>query len=196
MEIGHVKLTELTFAYIFVCTVKFPVSTVVEVFVEAFLWTTPCALPCASSWALSRESSWVTFCGSRALCFLKFAEEQFMQLQFQHKGLYPYPLGAGSASPYPKMGAPDPENPLFLGFSVLRGVPWSQSGPDHGVGVDPETVTIVAWQHKWLSKKWVMYSHWCFCTIGNKGTRARNSSPNAFLWDAVFLLAVGSFLLT
>ena len=36
------------------------------------------------------------------------------------------------------MGAPDPENPLFLGFSVLRGGlrPWSQKGPDHGVGVD------------------------------------------------------------
>ena len=41
------------------------------------------------------------------------------------------------------MGAPDPENPLFLGFSVLRGGlrPWSRKGPDHGVGVDPETVT-------------------------------------------------------
>ena len=42
------------------------------------------------------------------------------------------------------MGAPDPENPLFLGFSVLRegdrdhGL--SRKGPDHGVGVDPETV--------------------------------------------------------
>ena len=41
------------------------------------------------------------------------------------------------------MGAPDPENPSFLGFSVLRGVietslrPWSQKGPDHRVGVDP-----------------------------------------------------------
>ena len=39
----------------------------------------------------------------------------------QQKGVYPYPLGAGSARPNPKMGAPDPENPLFLGFSVLRG---------------------------------------------------------------------------
>ena len=40
------------------------------------------------------------------------------------------------------MGAPDPENPLFLGFSVLRGGlrPCSRKGPDHGVGVDPETV--------------------------------------------------------
>ena len=52
-------------------------------------------------------------------------------------------LGAGSARPNLKMGAPDPENPLFLGFSVLRGGlrPWSRKGPDHGVGVDPETVT-------------------------------------------------------
>ena len=34
--------------------------------------------------------------------------------------VYPYPLGAGSARPNPKMGAPDPENPLFLGFSVTQ----------------------------------------------------------------------------
>ena len=39
----------------------------------------------------------------------------------QQTRVYPYPLGAGSARPNPKMGAPDPENPLFLGFSVLRG---------------------------------------------------------------------------
>ena len=39
----------------------------------------------------------------------------------QQKRVYPIPLGAGSARPNPKMGAPDPENPLFLGFSVLRG---------------------------------------------------------------------------
>ena len=43
--------------------------------------------------------------------------------------VYPYPLGAGSARPNPKMGAPAPENPLFLGFFVLRGGlrPWSQT---------------------------------------------------------------------
>ena len=47
----------------------------------------------------------------------------------QQTRVYPYPLGAGSARPNPKMGAPDPENPLFLGFSVLRGGlrPWSQT---------------------------------------------------------------------
>ena len=45
------------------------------------------------------------------------------------KGSTPYPLGAGSARPNPKMGAPDPENPLFPGLSVLRwGLrPWSQT---------------------------------------------------------------------
>ena len=44
--------------------------------------------------------------------------------------VYPCPLGAGSARPNPKMGASDPESPLFLGFSVLRGGsrPWSQKG--------------------------------------------------------------------
>ena len=40
---------------------------------------------------------------------------------FQQTRVYPHPLGAGSARPNPKMGAPDPENPLFLGFSVPRG---------------------------------------------------------------------------
>ena len=61
----------------------------------------------------------------------------------QQTRVYPYPLVARSARPNPKMGAPDPENPLFLGFSVLKGGsrPWSRKGPDHGVGVDPEIVT-------------------------------------------------------
>ena len=67
------------------------------------------------------------------------------QLNSANKGL-PLPLGAGSARPNPRRGAPDPENPLFLGFSVLRGLPRPPSQtmvsegakPDHGVGVDPE----------------------------------------------------------
>ena len=60
----------------------------------------------------------------------------------QQTRVYSYPLGAGSARPNPKMGAPDPQNPLFIGFSVFRGGlrPWSRKGPDHGVGVDLETV--------------------------------------------------------
>ena len=53
----------------------------------------------------------------------------------QQTRVYPYPLVAGSARPNPKMGAPDPESPLyFLGFLCSEGV------RDHGVGVDPETV--------------------------------------------------------
>ena len=39
----------------------------------------------------------------------------------QQTRVYPYPLGEGSARPNPKMGATDPENSLFLGFSVFRG---------------------------------------------------------------------------
>ena len=52
----------------------------------------------------------------------------------QQTRVYPYPLGAGSARPNPKMGAPDPENPLFLGFSVLRGGsrPWFQTMVSEG----------------------------------------------------------------
>ena len=52
----------------------------------------------------------------------------------QQTGVYPYPLVAGSARPNPRMGAPDPENPLFLGFSVLRGGlrPWSQTMVSEG----------------------------------------------------------------
>ena len=52
----------------------------------------------------------------------------------QQTRVYPYPLGAGSARPNPKMGAPDTENPLFLGFSVLRGRwrPWSETMVSEG----------------------------------------------------------------
>ena len=65
----------------------------------------------------------------------------------QQTGVYPYPLGAGSARPNPKIGAPDPENPLFLGFLRSEAFqdhglrPWSRKGSDDGVGVDPETVS-------------------------------------------------------
>ena len=51
-----------------------------------------------------------------------------LNLVFQQTRVYPYSLGAVSARPNPKKGAPHPENPLFLGFSVLRGV------RDHGLG--------------------------------------------------------------
>ena len=56
------------------------------------------------------------------------------QLYFSANKVYPYPLGAGSARPNPQMGAPDPENPLVLGFSVLGGGlrPWSQTMVSEG----------------------------------------------------------------
>ena len=52
----------------------------------------------------------------------------------QQTRVCPYPLGEGSARPNPKMGAPDPENPLFLGFPVLGGGsrPWSQTMVSEG----------------------------------------------------------------
>ena len=52
----------------------------------------------------------------------------------QQTRVYPCPLGAGSARPNPKMGAPAPENPLFQGFSVLGGGlrPWSQTMVSEG----------------------------------------------------------------
>ena len=56
----------------------------------------------------------------------------------------PLPLWPGVCETKSKMCAPDPENLLFLVFSVLRGElrPWSRKGPDHGVGVDPEILKI------------------------------------------------------
>ena len=55
---------------------------------------------------------------------------------FQQTGVYPYPLGTGSARPNPKEGAPETENPLFIGFTALSGElgPWSQTKVS---GVDP-----------------------------------------------------------
>ena len=52
------------------------------------------------------------------------------------------------------MGAPDPENSLFLGLSVLRGGfrPWSWKGPDHGVGVDPQGVSEYGWKSDWENR--------------------------------------------
>ena len=50
-----------------------------------------------------------------------------------YRGL-PLPLGAGSARPNPKKGAPDPENPSCIGFIVLGGGlrPWSQTMVSEG----------------------------------------------------------------
>ena len=49
------------------------------------------------------------------------------------KRVYPYPLVVGSARPNPKMGAPDPENPLFVRFSGLKGGSETMVS-DHGLG--------------------------------------------------------------
>ena len=52
----------------------------------------------------------------------------------QQTGVYPYPLGAGSARPNPKMGAPETENPSCRGLTALRGGlrPWSQTMVSEG----------------------------------------------------------------
>ena len=66
-------------------------------------------------------------------------ESQFVEVfriksrETQQTRVYPYPLGAGPARPNPKMGAPDPESPLFPGFSVLKG-PSETMVSDHGLG--------------------------------------------------------------
>ena len=69
------------------------------------------------------------------LCTKKFALIFLPPKRSANKGL-PLPLGCGvcAARPNPKMGAPHPENPLFLGFSVLRGGlrPWSQTMVSEG----------------------------------------------------------------
>ena len=63
-----------------------------------------------------------------------------------NKGL-PLPLGRGVCETKSKNGRPRPRKPfIFRAFCPQRGVwdhglrPWSWKGPDHGVGVDPETV--------------------------------------------------------
>ena len=57
----------------------------------------------------------------------------------QQNRVYPYPLGAGSVRPNPKMGAPDPENPLFLRvFCAQRGTETMVS--DHGLGGKGQTM--------------------------------------------------------
>ena len=58
----------------------------------------------------------------------------FGPLSISRKGSTPTPWARGSARPNPQMGAPDPENPLFLGFSVLGGGlrPWFQTMVSEG----------------------------------------------------------------
>ena len=42
----------------------------------------------------------------------KLCSRHFADIFSQQTGVYPYPLGAGSARPNPKKGAPDTENPI------------------------------------------------------------------------------------
>ena len=63
---------------------------------------------------------------------------------FQQTRVYPYPLGAGSAKPNPKMGAPRPRKHFISRvFCAQRGTETMVSDHGHGVGVDPETVISV-----------------------------------------------------
>ena len=61
-----------------------------------------------------------------------------------NRGL-PLPLDRRVCDTKSKKGAPDTENPSYIGFTVLGGGlrPWSQTMPDLGVGVDPSLLT--AW---------------------------------------------------
>ena len=90
-------------------------------------------------WALGVERE-----ARAAKCPHRRKHQKPLRLISQQTGVYPYPLGVGSARPNPKKGAPDTENPSFVGLTVLRGRlrPWSQKGADHGVGVDPSLLNF------------------------------------------------------
>ena len=109
----------------FGCTEKLPQSTVRHVLPSNESYESKTGFNRTRAtvlWVPLNVGSKMLFCtifkGSCARLFLS-----------QKKRVYPYPLGAGSARPNPKMGAADQESPLFLGFSVLsRGLrPWSQT---------------------------------------------------------------------
>ena len=81
---------------------------------------------------------------SRCLCHLRVAILRYKVLFplltaiNQQAGVYPYPLGTGSARQNQKKGAPDTENPWCIDFTVLGG--GLENWPDHGVGVDPSVL--------------------------------------------------------
>ena len=66
------------------------------------------------------------------------------------QGSSPTPWARGLRDQTQKWVLQTQKNPLFIGFSVLGGGlrPWSQTRPDHGVGVDPETVIPKNWHAK------------------------------------------------
>ena len=77
----------------------------------------PLALSCTQAHQCDRS-----FCNvSRDKCAIPHKNRQ--------TGVYPYPLGVGSATPSPKKGAPETKNPSCIAFTVLRGGlgPWSQT---------------------------------------------------------------------
>ena len=63
---------------------------------------------------------------------LEKARNKCHTLKVQQKGSTPTPWARGLRDQIPKsaLQSPDPENPLFLGFCVLRGGlrPWSRKG--------------------------------------------------------------------
>ena len=72
-------------------------------------------------------------CDSQFLATKTAIRQKGVQFRNPSARVYPHPSGAGSARPNPKMGAPDPENPLFVGLSVLRGG-LRPMVSDHGLG--------------------------------------------------------------
>ena len=102
---------------------------------------------------------WSRMSGRRMSGPSRRSPRHFLNCDFQQTGVYPTPwaLGAGSARPNPKKGAPETENPLFIGFSALRGglEPWSQTMvPIHGVGVDSSLLRFSLGAKKLSSQTW------------------------------------------
>ena len=85
------------------------------------------------------------------------------------QGSTPTPWSRGLRDQISKNGRFRPRISFILGFSVLR--PWSQKGPDHGVGVDPETLNLCfcvslfkrtrsEWSARWSSETAAATSQW------------------------------------
>ena len=68
---------------------------------------------------------------------LQSRERQLPNVFSANKGL-PLPLGRGVCETKSKNGRSRPSKPFISRVFCLR--PWSWKGPDHGVGVDPETL--------------------------------------------------------
>ena len=71
----------------------------------------------------------------------------YVHAWFSKQGSTPTPWARGLRDQIQKWARQSEKTLFSVGFSVLRGGfrdrglgPWSRKGPDHGVGVDPETV--------------------------------------------------------